>query len=157
MISWEERPRLLAHLLNPALLALVIGTCATGYERGRHEPMPWVLVFIAAPLVLHGPSRRALPRNTRTHFSTWIGRNPEILAGFPERVHGLAPRVREGLRYGIRNGVISIDNESVHSSLVEPNPQARLDDLVRAARLVGRWLAKLDRPSTAYALLGVTP
>jgi hypothetical protein len=157
MTSWEQRPRLLAHFLNPALLALVIGACAAGYERARHEPIPWVLLFVAAPLVLHGPSRRALPRDTRTHFSTWIARNPDVLAGFPERVRGIAPRVREGLRYGIRYGVLSIENELVHSSFAPPSAPDRLDDLVRTARLIGRWLAKLDRPSTAYALLRVTP
>jgi hypothetical protein len=157
MISWERRPRLISHFLNPALVAVLIGESAAEYERSRHESMPWVLVFIVVPLVLHGPSRRALPRDTRTHLSTWVSRNPVVVAGFAERARGLAPRVREGLRHGVRCGALILDDQRVQSTFSGRRRVGQLDELIRAAGLIGRWLAKVDRPSTVYALLGVAP
>ena len=64
--------------------------------------MPWPVAFIVAPLVLHAPSREALPSSTRTYLSTWVSRNALIRAGFPKRATELAPFVREGLRFGVR-------------------------------------------------------
>lgn len=157
MIAWSGRSRLVAHFLNPALIAAVISLSAAEYRRIRAEPMPWVFIFLAAPLVLHGPTRRALPRDTRTHLSTWIARNQSALAGFAERVTALAPSVREGIRYGVRSGAFSLADRSVHSTWAPPRETGQLSDLLSAAAFVGRWFAKIDRPSTAYALFGVTP
>jgi len=159
VIIWEHRPRLVAHFLNPALMAVVIATSASDYERVREEAMPWMYAFIAAPLILHGPTRRALPRDTRTHLATWVARNPTIVAGFPDRARGLVPCVREGLRYGLRSGVVVVTGQEVHSELSQPRGavSGQLAELIRAAGLIGRWVAKLDQPATAYALLGVAP
>lgn len=157
MIAWSSRPRLVAHFLNPALMAAVVAVCAVEYRRIRTEPMPWVFVFLLAPLVLHGPTRRALPRDTRTHLSTWIARNQSQVAGFAERVTGLAPVVREGIRYGVRSGALSVSDRSILSDWSVPRGVGQLSELLLAAALVGRWFAKLDQPATAYALFGVTP
>lgn len=156
MIAWNRRPRLVAHFLNPALMAVLASTCAAEYERARQEPMPWVLLFVAAPLVLHGPSRRALPSSTRTHVSTWIARNPIIRSGFPGRTRGLAPYVREGVRYGVRSGALVLADQSVQGRPLSLHT-GQVAELLSAARLVGRWFAKLDRPATAYALFGIYP
>lgn len=157
MIAWSRRPRLVAHFLNPALMAAVVAASAVEYRRIRTEPMPWVFVFLLAPLVLHGPTRRALPRDTRTHLSTWIARNQSQLAGFAERVTGLAPGVREGIRYGVRSGALSVSDRSIVSDWSLPRGAGQLSELLLAAALAGRWFAKLDQPATAYALFGVTP
>jgi len=157
MIPWSERPRLIAHFLNPALIACVIGASAADYQQARTESMPWVLSFLVAPLVLHGPSRRALPRDTRTHLSTWVARNQLALAGFPDRARELVPDVREAIRYGLRCGVLSLADRRLGALQVAVPADGQLSDLLRAGALTGRWLAKIDRPSTAYALLGVTP
>src|ERR1700674_4586512 len=75
--------------------------------------MPWVLLFVVAPLVLHGPSRRALPPNTRTHLSTWVARNPVIRSGFAERARALSPQVKDGVRYGVRCGALILAGQSI--------------------------------------------
>lgn len=152
-----RQSRLVAHFLNPAFIAVIVRTCIAEYEQVRREPMPWLLLFVAVPLVVHGPSRRALPRDTRTHLSTWIARNPTIVAGFGERAHALVPSVRAGLRYGVRCGVLTLVNDAVSTEAGRDRVSGSLVEITRASGLVGRWFAKLDRPSTAYALLGVTP
>lgn len=156
MIAWHDRPRLVAHFLNPALMAVVASTSAAEYERARREPMPWVLLFVVAPLVLHGPSRRALPPNTRTHLSTWVARNPVIRSGFAERARALSPQVKDGVRYGVRCGALILAGQSIRGRSPS-QATGQVGELVIAARLVGRWLAKLDRAATAYALFGISP
>ena len=119
--------------------------------------MPWPLAFLVPPVVLHRPTRKALPRDTRTHLSTWIRREPVLRAGFPERAAAMVPRTREGLRFGLGAGVLALDGGHVLGHLTDDPAPGELRQLVRTARLVGRWLAKSDQPSTPFALLGVAP
>lgn len=154
MTAWLERPRVEATLLNPALLAVLLAAAAEAYEDGG---MPWPLAFLVPPLVLHRPTRDALPRTTRTHLSTWIRREPLLRAGFPARAAAMVPLTREGLRLGLRAGVLVRDGAMLTGRLNTEAPPGELKQLIRRAALVGRWLAKTDQPSTVFALLGVAP
>jgi len=153
--TWAERPRIEATLLNPALLAVLLAAAARDYE--PEAGMAWPLAFLVLPVVLHRPTRNALPRDTRTHLSTWVRREPLLRAGFPERAAAMVPRTREGIRFGLRAGILTINGGNVLGHLTEDPAPGELRQLVRAARLVGRWLAKSDQPSTPFALLGVAP
>ena len=156
MTAWAERPRVEATLLNPALLAVLLAAAARDYET-QATRMPWPLAFLIPPLVLHRPTREALPRDTRTHLSTWIRRQPLLRAGFPDRAAAMVPLTREGIRFGLRAGVLARDGASLTGHLDTEPPEGELRQLVRRAALVGRWLAKTDQPSTIFALLGVAP
>jgi hypothetical protein len=156
MTAWNERPRVEATLLNPALLAGLLAGAARDYDSSG-AGIPWPLAFLVLPLVLHRPTRTALPRDTRTHLSTWIRREPVLRAGFPERAASMVPRTREGIRFGLRASVLSIDGANLIGHLTAEPSLGELRQLVRSARLIGRWLAKSDRASTAFALLGVAP
>jgi ABC-three component (ABC-3C) system Middle Component 3 len=156
MSQWTERPRLEATMLNPALLAVLLAAAAQDYEKAK-ERMPWPLGFLVLPLVLHRPTRSALPRNTRTHLSTWIGRNPLLRAGFPARAATMVPLTRGGIRFGLRAGVLDIDGQTLGGDVTSDRAAGELGQLMRTAALTGRWLATVDQPSTAFALLGVAP
>lgn len=155
MTAWTARPRIEATLLNPALLAVLLAGAARDYD--EEAGMPWPLAFLVIPVVLHRPTRNALPRDTRTHLSTWLRREPLLRAGFPERAAAMVPRTREGLRFGLRAGILTVDGANVVGNLTDEPAPGELRQLVRAARLLGRWLAKSDQPSTPFALLGVAP
>ena len=157
MSSWANRAQVAATLLNPALIATIESTAAYEYERTADQAMRWPVAFLVVPLVLHRPTREALPRDTRTHLSTWVLRNPVLRAGFPERVRSLVPVVHEGLRFGLRHGVLSADDGYLRGVLNPSMAQGHLGDLLRSGGLIGRWLAKTNQPSTAFALLGITP
>jgi len=156
MKRWAERSRIEATLLNPALIALLISEAAREYER-EAGPMSWPLTFLVPPLVLHRPTRDALPRDTRTHLSTWISREPLLRAGFPERAAAMTPLAREALRFGLRHGLLEVLEGNVRGLPSRTPPRGELRLLVSKAGLVGRWLAKTDQPSTVFALLGVGP
>jgi hypothetical protein len=148
-------------MLNPALLAVVAAAAAEEYERASREPMPWPLTFLVAPLVLHRNTREALPRTTRSHLSTWVTKNPLLRAGFPQRAKSLAGPVRQGVRFGLANGwLILTEDGDLRGALVQsarPSSVGDITAIVRSAGLVGKWLTKLERPATAFALLGVAP
>ena len=157
MKAWPDRPRVEATMLNPALFAALISVAAHDYQANADEAMIWPLGFLLPPLVLHRPTRDTLPTSTRTHFSTWVRREPLIRAGFPARAAALTALTREGLRAGLRAGVLAIDGGRLSGTLTARPAEGELGEMMKAAALVGRWLAKLDQPSTAFALLGVRP
>jgi hypothetical protein len=141
MTAWAERPRVEATLLNPALLAVLLAAAAQEYET-EETGMPWPLVFLVPPLVLHRPTRDALPRNTRTHLSTWVRREPLLRAGCPARAAAMVPLTREGIRFGLRAGVLVREGASLtertrrHSST---DPGRRLTPQPRAWTTWAWW------------------
>jgi Family of unknown function (DUF6521) len=161
MRGWAGRSPETAALLNPALLAVICGAAASQYERESDEAMPWPLAFLVAPLVLHRGTREALPRSARTHLSTWITNNPVIRAGFPQRAQSLTGLVREGLRFGMTYGALSVTADGGMRGIL-PTSARPIDggdaaDIMRSAGFVGKWFTRADQPATLFALLGVAP
>jgi hypothetical protein len=118
--------------------------------------MSWPLACLVAPIELHRTTRQALPRTTATHLAAWVSRNATLHAGFPARARSLTPTVQEGLRFGLRHQVLTIEAGGlVGSAGKAKDPELR--QLLRSSQLVGRWLAKADQPTTAFAILGVEP
>ena len=156
MTAWSARSRIPAAYLNPAFVAAVIAASAEGHAAEPAGPMPWHIPFIVGPLILHKPTREALPSTVATHFSTWVTKNPLLRAGFPDRATALAPNVREGLRFGVRHGLLRIDQDRVVGSIARPS-DPDLRTLLNRARFVGKWLAGSGRPATVFAILGVEP
>ncbi|MFC8174962.1 three component ABC system middle component [Streptomyces sp. NPDC057325] len=158
MPSWAQRSQASAAFLNPALMAAIAATAARDYEQAASgRLMPWPMAFVVAPLVLHRPTRRALPATTRTHLTNWVADHPALVAGLAPRSSSLGPAVREGLRFGIRHRMIAIENGCLRGTVAKSRTEGELAELIKAASLIGRWTAKSDNPSTVFALLGVRP
>jgi hypothetical protein len=160
MRQWEDRSPAVADMLNPALLAAVIAAAASEYTRLSDEPMPYGYAFLVAPLVLHHDTRAALPTSANSHLARWLANHEVIAAGFGERARALTHPVREGIRLGLRTGTLRIENGALYGTLATRTRPARIGDIANVilkSGFVGRWLTKLDRPATAFALFGVTP
>lgn len=161
MGSSTARSPVAAAMLNPALLTAIIAAAAEEHARATGEPMPAGFAFLIAPLVLHRDTREALPKRTNSHWATWLSSNPVLQAGFPLRARSLVEPVRDGLRFGVANGVLSITPQgAIMGELAPAARRATVGDMASvtsAAGFVGRWLTRLDRPATAFALLGVAP
>lgn len=175
-LSWSDRASVPSAMLNPALVACVVAEAAREFGRtaarrargGRPGPvtplpLPFPLAFVAVPMVLHRPTREALPSTTRTYLSVWAGREPVLRAGVGVRAASLAEVTREGLRFGVRHqvldllgGGLQVRKGAVRSSAaVEPSRDVA--DLMYSAGFVGRWFAVTGRPSTVMDVLGVRP
>lgn len=160
MTQWADRPVEEARLLNPAFLAAVLTAAAADFEATSGEPMPWTLSFLVPPLCLHERTREALPRNTRTHLSSWIQRNPEVRLAFGRRARPLVPLVQEALRLALRSGTLEILDGALRASTTSrarDEHSVEVTDCFRAARFVGRWFAGRHDLPTIFALLGVRP
>src|ERR1700694_4872445 len=94
---WSQRSPETAALLNPAFLGVVVACAMWEHQLRAGTGLDLPTVFLIPPLVLHSETRKALPRDARTHLSTWVIQYPTLRAGIPRRVLDLAPLVREAL------------------------------------------------------------
>lgn len=163
MTAWHERSLAEATMLNPALVAVLIGNAASQYRQHGESPMPWAFSFLVAPFVLHRGTREALPRTMRTNLAAWIAEHPVEHAGFARRAVSLKTPVQEGIRFGIRTGVLAIDDDGcLIGSLASGRGHSLRDgsevrQIVTKAGFVGKWMTKVEQPATAFVLLGVAP
>lgn len=160
LAPWEVRSPTVGAMLNPALGSLLLSAAAWSYKRVRGVPMPFEYSFLILPLVLHRGTRTELPGNTNSLITKWVADRPLVQAAFPARAKSLVPFTREALRYGLASQQLSLDTGLLAGSSrrdAELVPDSELDQLVRASALVGRWLGKVEKPSTLFALLGVKP
>lgn len=160
MPKWAERSPVAAAMLNPALIAAILATAAEDYRKESGRGMPWELAFIVSPLVLHRATREALPSSIRTHLANWISANPALHAGFPSRARNLTAPIKEGLRFGLTHRILTLEGAVLLGQIKRPrgfSTPDELRDLLRPARLAGRWLSKADATSTVFALFGVAP
>lgn len=159
MRPWNERPPDVAHLLNPAFCGRLLAHAVIEH---RPKPLPFALVPLVLPLVLHRKTRDALPTSVRSPFITWVEDHPEVRIGLADRVTRALPFTRESLLFMSRQGWLSLEGGAVSAlrpralrSLARDSDETK--DCVLKARLLGRWLAQAGRPATIYAALAITP
>lgn len=163
-LTWRDRPTEEAALLNPAFCGELIARATKDYERIRATAFPLPLGFVVLPLVLHPPTLAALPGRANTTFATWSADNEALLAELPERTMRLRPISREALLFLAQHQALMIDAEGLRTGpkpmrlaakVVATTPD--VDDIRRAAGLLGRWFANQGAPVQILQTLGVTP
>lgn len=161
MRPWRERSAAERALLNPALIAAILREGAQGHRQHKGGSLPFALAFLAVPVVLHPESRTALPRTLRTSMPAWLGAHPGIRSTVQERVPAVAGLVREGALLGLASGILRLESGGLAPGQLRRSEAARhasnLQDLLGAARFVGRWVARVESPATVLALWGVRP
>jgi hypothetical protein len=158
-LPWDSRPVEERAALNPAFLALLMREAARGF-RSEDGLMPIPLAFVMLPLVLHRPSREALPRQVRTSLPIWIQEHQFLREGFPGRVRAIATAGREALAFGVRSGGLRITNGALEVGDQPRTPgraTAESRDVLARAFFVGRWLARSGDVATIYYLWGIRP
>lgn len=159
---WSQRSPVPAAMFNPALIAVIIGAAANQYQTKGGFPMPWPLCFLVPPMVLHSPTREALPKTSTTSLPKWSADHPVLTAGFPPRAQHLAQHVREGLRFGLREGVfdLALEGSALQCDKLPKttkNSPGDLAPVVRGAGMLGRIFARTGDAATVYAALRVRP
>lgn len=157
----SHRPNERETLLNPAFMAVLLSHVAAGYDQRAERLLPVSLAFLAPPILLHGPSREALPKKTTTRMGGWLDQHPLIRAGFSSRAAAISPAVRAGLRMGLRANVLKLED-----GLLAGKPPRRrksvdlseeVDEILKRAKFVGAWLGVSGPPVGQYALWRVRP
>jgi hypothetical protein len=148
-------------LLNPAFLAILLANAAQGHEKARERTMPVSLAFLIAPIVLHRPTREALPSRSNSRFGGWLDEHPVLRAGFPTRAATVRPAVQAGLRMGLRANLLELRDGNVRGIPPRRKKSVRLStevsDIFGRAKFVGGWLGGAGSPTGLYDLLGVRP
>lgn len=165
-VPWHARSSEERALLNPAFVGLLIHQIAAGFESEGGRPLPFVLTFVAAPVVLHGPTRGALPAGIRTSLAAWLNAHPSTLLGFADRAKALAPYVREAILFASRSEAIVVGEDAAikagtlnrtWSSIVRRFLSDEVLVCTKAALFVGRWFAQSGPEATVLTLWGVRP
>lgn len=161
---WSDRPVEEARLLNPAFLAALLWSCTNGYSSVEEQGMPYVLSFVAVPVILHKATRERLPRSVRTSLAAWLAENAQVHVRFAERATSLVPLVKEGILFGANGHLIEISSSRVVAA-PRPSSMARflrqssdeVSTCMTKAKFVGKWFAASGSPTTVMALWGVAP
>ncbi len=162
--QWSRRPKEHARLLNPAFLAALIWASARGYSRIDDQGIPYSLVFIAIPVILHKTTREALPRSVSTSLAAWISDRPQVKVRFVERATSLVPLVKECILFGVQGQLLEMSSfritaarrpRSMTGFLNEASEE--VEDCMSKAEFLGRWFASHGEDETIMALWGVAP
>lgn len=160
---WGSRPPDVANLFNPAFCALLLNRLAAGYNSKATMKLPYVLPFLAIPILLHPPSTSQLPKTSRTSFHGWLLEHPTLLVGFSDRATELVSVVREALAFGLAHNLLMLDNQGRiavngpaknirHWEQSDYNNRHSKD-----AQLLGKLLAQVEDVTTIFALFGIRP
>lgn len=166
MSPWRERAPEEANLFNPAFCAVLIAKSADEFFKKAAKPLPFPLVFLVLPIVLHPGTREALPGSTVTSMLTWLQEHRGVLVGFPTRARRLRPITQEAVMFGMTHralalggsGGVVVGAEKVRTTekaMEHFTPDAR--GCVDRARFLGRWLAAAGTPATVMSAWGVAP
>lgn len=166
MQSWRERPIEYANLLNPAFCAILLHSSIKGYQKEKNSGMPYPLVFLVLPIVLHRSTRDVLPKKIVTKLHSWLQERPEVRVGFGERTKHLVPYTKEALSFGMQTKVINIDSQGnliwvqrklKDTSTISWSKEAETTRCYKKSEFIGRWLAQAGEVSTIYTMWGICP
>jgi len=163
MLPWEKRPFEIANLLNPAFCSLLLWAAVTDFKQEKQQGMPFALMFLILPVILHKPTREALPQTTRTPLQEWVKEQPEGFSLlFAARTRQLVPYSKEALTFGIQRHNLEIDESG---NLVCGNGQLNIKNVIatpiarfiESSKQLGRWFAKAEHETVIFKTLGIRP
>lgn len=163
MRPWGDRPPEIAHLFNPAFCALLIREGVLGFMETRPDGMPYPIVFLLLPIVLHKATRESLPVRITTKMHPWIQQHQEARIGFSERCADIAAYTREAILFAAIGALLSFSQDGALQAsrlrLARPAwpPDSESAICSQRARFVGRWLASAGDNATIFAMWGVRP
>jgi hypothetical protein len=165
MKTWFDRPREEAHLLNPAFCCITLAAAINGYTSIKKQGVPYPILFMFLPIVLHKTTRESLPLNIRTSLAMWLQENGVARVLFYERLVSLKPHTRESLHFGFFSDWFILENggliqtkkteKEINKALQLVTEEAR--ECILHARFLGRWFASAGTPQTLMALWGIQP
>ncbi len=165
MMSWAERPSEIANNFNPAFCGWLLREATEGYCSATPAGLPFPLIFLILPVVLHRPTRDTLPRSAVTALHPWLREHPEARVGLADRAQQMASVAREAILFLSAHGLITITDGG---ALVPAGNMARgkapllaasaaVKACVGKARMVGTWFAEAGDAVTVYQMWGVCP
>ncbi|MCT7482403.1 three component ABC system middle component [Aliarcobacter cryaerophilus] len=161
--SWENRPVTVANLLNPAFCGEIIRIMLKAYKTETNKSLPFELVFLVLPLVLHKQSRESLPSTTSKNFYEWLEENTMTKIYLVDKIKNIVSYTREAILFLIYHEAININSNGEldfvpyrKSSLNYFNNE-EIEDIYKKAKMIGKWFGKIGDTKTIYAAIGIKP
>ena len=165
MKTWAARPKEEAYLFNPAFCCTILAAAICGYMSTKEEGVPFPVTFVVLPIVLHKPTRDALPLNIRTSMAAWLQENASARVLFYERLVSLKPHTKDAIQFGmllkwivLRSGGVletTLKESEIDRAIRQLTDEAR--ECVMRARFLGKWFAAAGATNTVMAFWGVRP
>ena len=162
MKNWENRVTEIAYLLNPAFCGRIIYHAIKTYQQESKRPMPFPLVYLILPMVLHRKTRERI--KSITQMQIWIQRNPEMLIGFADRAQSMVPITNEAVEFLMQSGIVTLTNNAelelaqlfkALSTTKYTNDEIK--ECISKSSSVAKWFAKAGTVETIYVSWGVRP
>lgn len=162
MMNWNQRPREIRNLFNPAFCGVIIARAIEGFGGENNQPMPFSLALLILPLCLHKRTRDEIKKYSRSYFTKIIQEHPEIRIDLAHRAQALFPYTMEAfaflMHYGAievtESGFIQLNKESIKKTI---NGSQDTQDCQTVARSLGKKFAVINDRVTIYASLGIRP
>lgn len=162
MLDWENRAPEVKYLLNPAFCGRLIYTVLKEYEKQKNAPMPFPLVYLILPLVLHKQTRDTISSSTR--LLNWIQTHQNLLIGFASRVRGMIDITNETLDFLLGLGIVQISNSGsfVRTDVIDKLSENKfcneeIKECINKSKHIAKWFAKAGSVTTIYVYFGVRP
>jgi len=161
--KWEDRPMVVANLLNPAFCGEVLRIGIKAYTKETNQGLPFSLTFLFLPILLHKETRERFPKSVSTNFYEWLEENAIVKIFIGTRIKNLVPYTREGMQFLIYYEAIKINNQaeleliSYRKKKVLYKNSNEIEDIYKKAEMLGKWLGKTGNIKTIYSLIGIKP
>jgi hypothetical protein len=162
MKLWNERPREIRNLFNPAFCGLVLARGVEGFTEEVSRSMPFSLSLLILPLCLHKRTREQIKEGNRSYLTKILQDHPEIRVDLARRARGLLPYTMEAFAYLASCGAVDVDESgcvALRNNTVRKSIAGSQDtkDCQTVARSLGRKLALINDRATIYTTLGIRP
>lgn len=162
MNGWNNRAKEVAYLLNPAFCGRIIYNTVKVYNDETKRAMPFPLIYMILPLVLHRKTRERIQGVTQMQI--WIKRNPELLIGFAQRTKSLVEITNEAIEFLLQSGVININNNAELASAITRRSLSKtkhvndeIKECISKSSCVAKWFAKAGTIENIYISWGIRP
>ncbi len=124
--------------------------------------MPFPLIYLILPLVLHRRTRERI--KSVTQMQIWIQRNPDVLIGFADRTKSMVQITNEAVKFLMQSGIVTLSNnaelelaklfKSLSASIYTND---EIKECIKKSSSIAKWFAKAGTVETIYISWGVRP
>ena len=154
MREWNQRPKEVKYLFNPAFCGRVLYAMVAEYQKNTSRALPFPLVYLILPLVLPKQTRERI--SSKTQLMNWVQANQALMYNYGKRANDLISITNEALELMLQTGKNLRETQEKYSSKTK-FIDSEVSDCLNKAEHVARWFASAGKVETIYFCLGVRP
>lgn len=163
MIKCGNELDIVFNLFNSPFCGRIIYYAVASYQANNGKAFPFPLVYFILPISLDKKLRNSM--KPRQSFLNWVTENRVELNGFARLVEAYIKPTHEAIEFLLYTqdlilndyGELKINEE--HKKLTENshNDDDEIKECIKKAKLLAKWMAKMNNVESVYFTLGVRP